>query len=85
MTDGDYHHGEQGLMHRIVESMRCTLETNLTLYVNYTSITNKQKPNRHRQELFQCPLRIHKANTENIMEYYGTRLEMTTLCKQKDP
>ena len=39
VTDGDYtHYSDQWVMHRIVESLRCTRETNRTLYVNYNSI-----------------------------------------------
>ena len=29
------------VMYRIVESLYCTLETNITLYVNYTSVKIK--------------------------------------------
>ena len=36
--DGDCtYRGEHQVMCRIVESLCCTLETNKTLYVNYTS------------------------------------------------
>lgn len=39
-TDGNYmYYGEDSIMYRTVESLCCTLETNITLYVNYTSIT----------------------------------------------
>ena len=30
-------------MHRIVESVRCTPETNITLYINYTSVISKER------------------------------------------
>ena len=30
-------------MYRIIESIRCVLETNVTLYVNYVSISIKKK------------------------------------------
>lgn len=39
VTDGDYTYGdEHRVMHRIVESLCCTSETNTTLYIYYTSI-----------------------------------------------
>lgn len=39
VTDGDYTYcGEHCIMYRIVESLCCTPEMNITLYVNYTSI-----------------------------------------------
>lgn len=38
MTGGDYTYGEHSTMYRIVESRCCIPETNITFYVNYTSI-----------------------------------------------
>lgn len=44
MTDGDcIYGGEPWVMCRIVESWRCTPETNITSHVNYTSIINFKK------------------------------------------
>ena len=42
--DGDYTYcGEHGVMYRIVESLYCTPETNIMLFVKYTS-TFKKNP-----------------------------------------
>ena len=39
MTDGDYtYRGKQWVMYRTAESICCSPETNITLYVNYTSV-----------------------------------------------
>ena len=38
---GTIHHGELRVMYGIVESLCGTLETNITLYVNYSSTTTK--------------------------------------------
>ena len=39
VAEGDYtYHGEHGVMSRIVEPLCCTQVTNITLYVNCTSI-----------------------------------------------
>lgn len=44
LTDRDYTYcGEHCVMCRIAESTCCTVETNITLYVNYTSITTTTK------------------------------------------
>ena len=41
--DSDYtYHSEHQVMHRNVELVCCTPETNITLHVNYTSIKNFQ-------------------------------------------
>lgn len=43
VTAGDYnYHGEPWLMHRTVESICWTPETNKALYVNYISIIKKK-------------------------------------------
>ena len=40
VTDDNYtYNGEHCVMYKIVESLCCTPETNIILYVNYTSIT----------------------------------------------
>ena len=42
LTDGDYAYcGKQWVIYRIVESICCTSETNIALYVNYNSIKIK--------------------------------------------
>ena len=38
VAGGDYTCGEHQVMHKTVKSTCCTPETNVTLYVNYTSI-----------------------------------------------
>jgi len=43
VTDGSYICGEHSLMHRVVKSLCCTLETNVTLCVNYISILKKEE------------------------------------------
>ena len=40
MKENTYH-DEPRIMYRFVESLYCTSETNITLYVNYTGIKNK--------------------------------------------
>ena len=41
VTDGNYTYpGEQWVMYRIVESICCAPETNIILYVDYTSLLN---------------------------------------------
>lgn len=43
VTDGDYtYHGEHYRMHRLVESVRRTPETNIILHINFTSIKNNE-------------------------------------------
>ena len=38
MKDGDYTYpGKHSIMYRIIESLCCIPETNITLYINYTS------------------------------------------------
>lgn len=42
MTYGNYIYcGEHNLMYRIVESLCCSLEADITLFVNYMSIKNR--------------------------------------------
>ena len=41
VTDGDYTYCS--IMYRIVESICCTPETNITLYANYASVEKKKK------------------------------------------
>ena len=44
VTDGDYAcHGEHWVVYRTVEWLCCIPETNTTLYVNCTSIINKNR------------------------------------------
>lgn len=44
MTDADNtYQGEHRIMYRIVQTMLYTPETEITSYVNYTSITNFKK------------------------------------------
>ena len=38
MTGGSYTFGERSLTHRPIQSLCCTPETNVTLWVNYTSL-----------------------------------------------
>ena len=39
VTDSNYNYcGEHCIMQRIIESLCCTPETNITLYANYTSM-----------------------------------------------
>lgn len=33
VTNGDYTYGEHSVMYRIIESVCCTAETNVTLYI----------------------------------------------------
>ena len=40
MTDGSYVCGEHSIMDRVVKSLHCIPETNVTLSVGYTSIKN---------------------------------------------
>lgn len=37
-TDGSYTYGRHSIMHRVDESLCCTLETKVTSCVNYTQI-----------------------------------------------
>lgn len=42
MTNDNYtDHDEHFVMHTVVKALCCTPETNMILYVNYTSIRNK--------------------------------------------
>ena len=43
VTDGATHGVRHNIKYRLVESLCCIPETNVTLYVNYTSIKNKIK------------------------------------------
>ena len=38
VTDGSYTNGEHSIIYKLVESLCCTPETNVTLYVTYTQI-----------------------------------------------
>ena len=42
VTDGNYARGERDIMDRDVHSVCCTPETNVTLCVDHTALTNKQ-------------------------------------------
>ena len=43
VTDGNYtYHSEHCIIYIIVESLCCTAETNVTLYVNYTSLKKRE-------------------------------------------
>lgn len=58
-TVGDYLYcGEHRVTNRVVESLCCTLEINITLYIHCTSITDEKTTNRHPQEQLPCPLRL---------------------------
>jgi len=37
VTDGDYTYCEHWVIYRIVESVCCTTETNITVYANYVN------------------------------------------------
>ena len=39
-TDGSHTCGEHSIMYKLVQSLSCTPETNVTLCVNYTRIKN---------------------------------------------
>ena len=44
VTDHNYtYHGEDCIMYKLVTSLCCMPETNITLYVNYTSIKKKKE------------------------------------------
>ena len=46
IDDGDWgyiYHGEPWVMYRMIESLYCTSETNITLCVNYTWIWKKKE------------------------------------------
>lgn len=42
-TGGDYSHDECCVMYQLVKSLCCITETDMTFYVNYTSIIKKSK------------------------------------------
>ena len=46
VTDGSYICGEHSIRCKLVESLRCTHETNVTLCVKYTSIKQHQQQNK---------------------------------------
>lgn len=46
VTDGGYTCGECSIMYRVVESLCCTLETNITLCFKYIQIIIKKKQNK---------------------------------------
>lgn len=44
VTVGNYtYHGGHSIMYRILESLNCTQDTNMTLCIKYTSIKNRRK------------------------------------------
>ena len=43
VTDGSYTCSEHSITYRVVQSLCCTPETNVTLYVNDMSIKKKQR------------------------------------------
>ena len=43
VTDGSYAYREHSITHRVVESLCCIPETNVTLYVNYTQVKKKKE------------------------------------------
>ena len=47
-TDGSYTCGKHSIMYKIVESLCCTPETNITLHVNYTKKLKKIKEYPHK-------------------------------------
>lgn len=63
VTDGNYVYGEHCIMHRIVKSLCCAPETNVTLYVNCILIIKIKKNQRNRKGNNQ------EANTINILSY----------------
>ena len=49
------HHDEHWVMYRIVKSLYCTPETNVTLHINYTGIKIKNKKKKKAQWERQLP------------------------------
>ena len=43
VTDGGYTCGGHSIMYRVVESLGCTFETNVTLCVNYTQRRRRRR------------------------------------------
>lgn len=61
VTDGDYiYHGKHWVIYKIVEYIYCIPESNKTLYVNYTSITECKKRNYN-----EIPLHTHRLALTN--------------------
>ena len=63
------YHDEHQVIYRIVESLHCTPETNITLYVNYTGIfLLEKKKNSHSK------IQSKTTATSYFQEFQGTKV-----------
>ena len=83
LADGNYTCGEQRIKHRVAQSLRCTPETNITLYVN-TSI---------KEYIFKCLFIFERQRdsmsregqrereTQNLKQAPGSELSAQSLTR----
>ena len=78
VMDGSYTSDEHSMTYRAVESLCCTLETNVTLYVNYTSINQSiamikrtEAENRVNEVFIKCFIKFYEDLKKLLLNVQG--------------
>ena len=83
MTDGSYTYGDHNIRYRVVKSLRCTLEINVTLCVKnsikkaivYLFLRNSTKDSRVREGKLNGKLSERETNHESLLSI-GNKLKV---------